>query len=189
MKKLSLRSTAFWLLGGVLLGAVLLGAGTAGLLMTNQESFCVSCHEMEKPFQEYQDTIHNANRTGVRAICSDCHVPKEIPAMLARKAVASLELWAHFSGKYDSAADYEKYRYAMAKNVWKHMKETDSKECRNCHSERGMSPEKQTEKARRRHESGKQKGLTCIDCHFGIAHHEPEGPGPQELFGAKPPKI
>lgn len=24
-------------------------------------------------------------------------------------------------------------------------------------------------------------GLTCIDCHFGIAHHEAEGPGPQEL--------
>ncbi len=21
----------------------------------------------------------------------------------------------------------------------------------------------------------------CIDCHFGIAHREPNGPGPQEL--------
>jgi cytochrome c-type protein NapC len=25
--------------------------------------------------------------------------------------------------------------------------------------------------------------MTCIDCHFGIAHNEPEGPGPQELYG------
>jgi cytochrome c-type protein NapC len=27
--------------------------------------------------------------------------------------------------------------------------------------------------------------MTCIDCHYGIAHKEPEGPGPQELFGKK----
>ena len=26
--------------------------------------------------------------------------------------------------------------------------------------------------------------MTCIDCHFGIAHKEPEGPGPQEMKAA-----
>ena len=44
-----------------------------------------------------------------------------------------------------------------------------------------MDPEKQSEKAKVRHALMKSKGLTCIDCHFGIAHHEPDGPGPQEL--------
>ena len=29
----------------------------------------------------------------------------------------------------------------------------------------------------------KTENLTCIDCHFGIAHKEPDGPGPRELFG------
>ena len=44
-----------------------------------------------------------------------------------------------------------------------------------------MSSEKQTEKAVSRHAKGKREGLTCIDCHYGIAHQEPEGPGPQEM--------
>ena len=33
---------------------------------------------------------------------------------------------------------------------------------------------------------GAVEGLTCIECHFSIAHNEADGPGPQELFGAKP---
>jgi cytochrome c-type protein NapC len=44
-----------------------------------------------------------------------------------------------------------------------------------------MSSELQSEKARARHAKGKAEGKTCIDCHFGIAHKEPDGPGPQEL--------
>ena len=27
----------------------------------------------------------------------------------------------------------------------------------------------------------KAEGSTCVECHFGIAHKEPEGPGPQEM--------
>jgi cytochrome c-type protein NapC len=48
-----------------------------------------------------------------------------------------------------------------------------------------MSPDKQNEKAKSRHAKGLAEGRTCIDCHYGIAHHEPEGPGPQELFDKK----
>jgi cytochrome c-type protein NapC len=44
-----------------------------------------------------------------------------------------------------------------------------------------MSTELQSEKAQARHKKAKAEGMTCIDCHFGIAHKEPEGPGPQEL--------
>jgi cytochrome c-type protein NapC len=44
-----------------------------------------------------------------------------------------------------------------------------------------MDVEKQTQRAQNRHAKGKAEGLTCIDCHYGIAHKEPDGPGPQEL--------
>jgi cytochrome c-type protein NapC len=45
-----------------------------------------------------------------------------------------------------------------------------------------MDTEKQTEKAQARHARAKKEKLTCIDCHFAIAHYEPQGgPGPQEL--------
>ena len=41
----------------------------------------------------------------------------------------------------------------------------------------------QADRVRRKAE---REGLTCIDCHFGIAHEEPEGgPGPQELREAR----
>ena len=45
-----------------------------------------------------------------------------------------------------------------------------------------------SEKALKRHEKGRLEGLTCIECHFAIAHAEPNGPGPQELFSAKAPQ-
>jgi cytochrome c-type protein NapC len=69
----------------------------------------------------------------------------------------------------------------LAQRVWKRMKETDSHECRNCHHAEKMDADKQTEKAKARHAKGKAEGLTCIDCHYGIAHKEPDGPGPQEM--------
>ena len=40
-----------------------------------------------------------------------------------------------------------------------------------------MDPSLQSEKAQARHAKMKTEGKTCIDCHFGIAHNEPEGPG------------
>jgi cytochrome c-type protein NapC len=44
-----------------------------------------------------------------------------------------------------------------------------------------MDSDKQSDRAKTRHAKGRAEGKTCIDCHFGIAHKEPEGPGPQEL--------
>lgn len=167
----------------VLTSAVLMVAGAAGLAWTNTEKFCIGCHEMrDNPYAEFKDTIHDTNRSGVRAICSDCHVPREPGAMLVRKVEATFELYGHFiSGVIDTKEKYEARRAEMAKKVWTRMKKTDSLECRNCHHENAMSSEKQSEKARSRHAKGKAENLTCIDCHFGIAHTEPEGPGPREL--------
>jgi cytochrome c-type protein NapC len=65
------------------------------------------------------------------------------------------------------------------------MKKNGSQECRNCHHFESMEPETQTEKARARHAKAQAQGTPCIDCHFGIAHNEPDGPGPQELKIAK----
>ncbi len=171
----------------VLVAGSLMAAGAAGLAWTNTEKFCIGCHEMkDNVFAEFKDTIHDKNRSGVRAICSDCHVPREPIAMLQRKVQATFELWGHFvTGVIDSKEKFEKHRYDMAKIVWTRMKQTDSLECRNCHHADAMDPEKQTEKAQARHTKAKAEGLTCIDCHFGIAHKEPDGPGPQELKLAK----
>ena len=66
-------------------------------------------------------------------------------------------------------------RLEMAERVWRVMKETDSRECRNCHEFQHMDPDAQERVSARRHEKAFKQGETCIDCHKGIAHHLPEG--------------
>jgi hypothetical protein len=76
------------------LGIIFWGGFNTGLEATNTLEFCISCHEMrDNVYQEYKKTIHFSNRTGVRAICSDCHVPHDWTHKLIRKSKASLEVW------------------------------------------------------------------------------------------------
>jgi cytochrome c-type protein NapC len=100
--------------------------------------------------------------------------------MMARKIEALREVYGHFTGMLDTKEKYEVHRYEMAKREWVRMKKTDSRECRHCHDDAAMSALLQSEKARSRHAKGKAEGLTLIDCHAGIAHTEPDGPGPRE---------
>ncbi len=172
-----------------MLGAVLLLVGGAGVLAyTSTEEFCISCHEMrDTVYAEYRDTIHDRNRTGVRAICTDCHVPRQPGPLIAAKIHASKDVWGHLTGVIDTPEKFEAMRPVMAQRVWRRMKETDSRECRNCHKADKMDLDKQSDKAKARHAKGVAEGKTCIDCHFGIAHQEPQGPGPQEMTLPKAP--
>lgn len=167
---------------GVLVGAVLVVGGAAGLAWTSTESFCIGCHEMkDNVYAEYTGTVHDTNPSGVRAICTDCHVPREVGPLLLRKAHASFEVWHHLVGKIATKEKFEQHRPELAARVWKRMLETDSHECRNCHVAEKFSEDLQSPKAWARHTKGREEGWTCIECHYGIAHDEPEGDGPVEL--------
>lgn len=142
--------------------------------MTNTESFCISCHEMEQNvYQEYKKTIHYSNPTGVRATCPECHVPRDWAHKLVRKIRASNELYHWIIGSIDTPAKFQAKRYELAEHVWSSMRETDSKECRNCHDYAHMSLQDQTVMAQKTHELGVILGNTCIDCHQGISHTLP----------------
>ncbi len=177
--------TAGVTLMALVIAGVLMGAGAAGLAWTNTEGFCIGCHEMrDNVYAEFKGTIHDTNRSGVRAICSDCHVPREPGPLIVRKMRATLELIGHFRGIIDTKEKFEAHRSMLAQRVWNRMLETDSLECRNCHQRASMSKDKQSEKAQARHAKANKEGMTCIECHYGIAHAEPDGPGPQELKAA-----
>jgi nitrate/TMAO reductase-like tetraheme cytochrome c subunit len=64
----------------------------------------------------------------------------------------------------------------MAENVWASMRETDSRECRNCHTYESMDLTLQDRSAKKKHSQERlaESGKTCIDCHQGIAHSLPE---------------
>jgi nitrate/TMAO reductase-like tetraheme cytochrome c subunit len=184
MKHRILSNKTFWsrhlLWGTTIAGAVAFfasgiifwGGFNTGMEATNNTEFCISCHEMKNNvYQEYKPTIHYSNRTGVRAGCPDCHVPRPWVHKFVRKIKASQELFYWASGKIDTQEKFETHRLSMAKNVWKAMKDTDSRECRNCHNFESMNPEFQKPRARKQHLSAFTSGQTCIDCHKGIAHN------------------
>lgn len=161
---------------GVIAGIVFWGGFNTAVEATNTETFCIGCHEMrDNVYAEYKETIHYTNRTGVRAVCTDCHVPKEWTAKMLRKVQASRELYGKLTGTIDTREKFLAKRLHLAEREWKRMKANNSLECRNCHSLASMDAAKQRQRARKQHEMAAKLGDTCIDCHKGIAHHKPEG--------------
>ncbi|MEJ1381013.1 MAG: NapC/NirT family cytochrome c, partial [Candidatus Sedimenticola sp. (ex Thyasira tokunagai)] len=152
-------------------GIIFWGGFNTGMEATNSMEFCINCHEMEKNvYEEYKPTIHYSNRTGVRATCPDCHVPDPWIHKMIRKIQASNEIYHKLMGTVDTPEKFNEHRLTMAKRVWKAMKTTDSRECRNCHNFESMNPEFQRPRARKQHMNAFTTGQTCIDCHKGIAH-------------------
>ena len=159
---------------GIVAGILFWGGFHTAMEASNTETFCISCHEMEENvFKEYRDTIHYSNRSGVRATCPDCHVPKEWHHKVARKIRATNELYHKIMGSVKTPEKFEEKRLQLARNVWREMKETDSRECRNCHDFESMDYLKQGRRAVNLHVKGFDEGKTCIDCHKGIAHSLP----------------
>lgn len=170
-----------WSLGALLVvgfaaGVIFWGGFNTALEVTNTEAFCLSCHEMEQNvYREYRGTIHDSNRSGVRATCPDCHVPKPWFYKIKRKIQASNEVLHKVLGTIDTREKFEGKRLELAKHEWTRMKETDSRECRNCHSFTAFDLSRQQKRAQIRHDEAVEEGKTCIDCHKGVAHKLPKG--------------
>jgi len=163
------------LVSGFFAGIIFWGGFNTALEMTSTMDFCISCHEMrDTVYQEYKETIHYSNRTGVRAICSDCHVPKDWTHKMLRKTRASLEVWGSLMGTINTKEKFEAKRIVLATHEWERMKASGSRECRNCHDFEAMSSELQKQTPYKKHMKAKADGKTCIDCHKGIAHQLPK---------------
>ena len=157
----------------MIIGVIFWGGFNTAMEATNTLPFCISCHEMEENvYQEYKKTVHFTNRSGVRASCSDCHVPDPWVHKVVRKVQASKELYHKVLGTVNTPEKFNEHRLEMAKRVWAAMKTTDSRECRNCHDFGSMNPEDQKGRARKQHMNAMRAGNTCIDCHKGIAHNK-----------------
>jgi len=106
---------------------LLVGGFSTALEATNSLEFCTSCHSMQTNFKEYKESTHYANVSGVRAECSDCHVPKkDWFAKMYRKVIAAKDVWGEMVGTIDTPEKFEAHRLEMAKREWARMKESDS---------------------------------------------------------------
>jgi Nitrate/TMAO reductases, membrane-bound tetraheme cytochrome c subunit len=159
---------------GFVAGAVFLGAFNWTFNYTNSEPFCLTCHSMrDYNLAELKSTVHYNNRSGMRATCTDCHIPKEFHNKVIRKIAAAKELWGHIVGTIDTPEKFAERRIVLARSEWTRMKNNDSQECRNCHDYNNMDFMSQEPRSAQIHADGIEKGQTCIDCHKGIAHKLP----------------
>ncbi|NGZ25969.1 MAG: cytochrome C [Magnetococcales bacterium] len=178
------------------MGIILVGGFVAGIIFfmtfhftmaySNKMDLCLSCHEMTPFYEEYKKSPHYNNPSGVRATCSDCHVPHDkdifgwFDKLYFKITIGGKDIYHHLKGTYDTREKINAARWELANNVWKNMKERDSKECRFCHQFEAMDLEKQDRTAAKKHGRAMEEGKTCIDCHKGIAHEEPEEPDEPE---------
>jgi len=172
-------SFGFLTIGAFVMGILFWGGFNTIMEATNSERFCTGCHEMrDNVFVELQNTIHYSNRSGVRAICSDCHVPHNWTDKIARKMAASKEVWGKIFGTIDTREKFEAHRLQLANNEWRRLKANNSLECRNCHQFESMDFTRQSKRAVDAHSTQLARGeKTCIDCHKGIAHTLPDMAG------------
>ncbi len=178
-------------LGGAIFlgGALFFGGVNSFFAYTNRMEFCISCHSMQTNFQEYQQTVHYKNASGVQATCADCHVPKEFFPKLKAKIWAAKDVYHEIMGTVDTPEKYEAHRWNMASQVWAKMEASDSRECRNCHNYDNMDMSQQQRLAKQKHSRASIEGKSCIECHKGIAHKlpdEPEQPPAAEPAAAAP---
>lgn len=179
------RPRSRWLLG-VPFGAYLVFVIGAGFVIasevmihaTGTNQFCTTaCHSMEAfTAPEWRESTHYLNASGVIAGCSDCHIPHTYPEKLIVKAKAGIrDAWHEYvKGTISTREKYEAHRADMAQRVWDYMMATDSRECRYCHDEDNFDLSVQEDKATRGHIEAQEKGMTCIECHKGVAHRTPD---------------
>jgi len=160
---------------GGLAGVVFWGGFNTYMEYTNILDFCVSCHEMrDYVFEDYKQTSHFKNASGVRVVCADCHVPRDWTNKLIRKIEAANELFHKIAGSIDTPEKFEAKKLQLAERVWASMKASDSQECRNCHSYAAMDFHKQSRRAQEKMREGMEDGEICIECHKGVAHKLPK---------------
>ena len=167
------------LCAGVAIGASGVIGTQVALHLTGTDDFCgTACHSHEKfVYPEHKLSMHYSNRTGVRAMCSDCHVPHSYPAKLFYKArVGIADAFAELKGTIATQEKFDKERWRLANIVWEEMRENNSANCRSCHDPAAWDSKKQSEDATKSHKKFLSGKATCIDCHTGVAHKEPEEP-------------
>lgn len=161
--------------GGFIAGVIAWQGLEVGLAATNSEEFCISCHTMEdNVYPELQQTVHWRNRTGVRASCSDCHVPHDFTNKMARKMQASREVWAQVIGQIGTREKFLDHRVVLAQREWARFKANGSKECKTCHEYKSMDFEKMKITSQIPMLQAAANNQSCLDCHQGIAHKLPE---------------
>lgn len=111
--------------GGLLLVGFLVSG--VSLLVTSQDVFCLSCHEMRSYKEELSRSPHAKDANGKPIGCAQCHVSSSglISLLETKVAVGINSLWTHFTSE-NLLLD----RSVMRETARKYVADAN---CRSCH--------------------------------------------------------
>ena len=160
---------------GLMVGAIGVIGTQVMVHVTGTDQFCgTACHSMQWVAKEHQQSIHGASRTGMRATCHDCHIPRDYPELLWYKAAAGTkDVIGEIRGVISTEDKFRQQRMHMANLVWVEYKSNDSRACRGCHEFSSDVLAKQQDTVRALHAPTLDGRATCIDCHKGVGHAAP----------------
>ncbi len=189
-----LSPSARWPVAALLFAGLVVGAGAVistqvALAVTGTDEFCgTACHSHAQfVYPEHKLSFHYTNAIGVRATCTDCHVPHSYPAKLFYKTRMGIaDGYAELRGTISTRAKFDKERWRLANIVWDEMRANNSANCRSCHDPLAWDSKKQPEAAVEAHKMFLAGKATCIDCHTGVAHKDPEEPKPPGPAASQP---
>lgn len=165
--------TGFAALAGVAIGVVV-GAPVADGVdrYFSSNKFCAeTCHTMQATVaEEFKKSAHGTTKTGVVPNCSDCHISEDLLGAYIDHTKGLSDLYAHFVKGIDTVEEFEEVRFEGANRVRMHLVDTDSENCRTCHVMEKIEPERT--RGQRQHVEAQEKDITCIVCHYDLAHKE-----------------
>lgn len=164
-------------LAGLIIGA----GGVIGLrqvnTMTSTDDFCSNCHSMAYVVADatYQQSMHRAGPSGVRASCGDCHIPRDnlLRETYAHASQSIKDIYREIRFNFSDPAVWAERRPALTRAVLSRMRDEDSVTCRSCHDAAAIRP--RTAQGRAAHAVASVPGMTCIDCHLNLVH-QPAAP-------------
>ncbi len=162
---------AVFVVGGAL-GAAGIIASTEINRRTSTDEVCTSCHTMATVVADphFQQSAHEANATGIKVSCSDCHIRTDnwFVETYEHVTFGVRDVIAENTHNYSDATAWKKRRIELAAEVRDQMHGNDSATCRKCHDATAIHPT--SEAGRASHATLQQGQATCIDCHVNIVH-------------------
>jgi nitrate/TMAO reductase-like tetraheme cytochrome c subunit len=166
-----LAAGALIIIGG-LIGAGAIIASTFVNRSTSTEAFCTSCHSMATLAADphYRQSVHRSNAAGVRVSCADCHVPTGnwFVETYSHALDGIRDGIAEYTGNVGDPAVWSARLPVLAERVRAEMRKDDGATCRKCHDPAAIRPASEAGQAA--HAMLGQTRVTCIDCHFNLAH-------------------
>jgi formylglycine-generating enzyme len=158
-------------LAGGLTAIVFLFLFRKGLEYTSTDEFCAVCHVHPHAHSSFKLSVHNSNRTGIAAKCTDCHLPPEDQQLhyLTRKAYHGFhDLYVFLT------ANLEEIDWAAKRNAEAASRFVYEDGCMKCHTNLfpstldALGAESHLKYVRN------PENNSCVKCHLDDGHYRGE---------------